>query len=489
MTFNILNIKFFSELFFFLSDFYFILNIFLLLFLGLIFTKYLHSLYTNVLLIDLSILSVIFLFFFNYFLYDLNIDLFLGFKLNSFYVFFKFIMLFFLFFFLIISRNVFVFDKIYNFEYILLILFSIQAFFFIAFTKNLFIFFLSIEMQLLCSYVLAALKRYSNFSTEAGIKYFLFGAFSSSLLLFGVSFLYGLYGTLDIISIYFIINNYFNYNYLLLFSLFFIFIGLFFKLGAVPFHWWLPDVYEGSLSIVTLFFSVFPKLTLIFFFIKISYFIFLFNFNLLFFLIGFFSIIVGFINAMFQFKIKRFLAYSSIFTIGFLIIILSQGNIDSFFVVFFYLLCYSITLMSFFFLLLHIRLRFFKEFFYLYELSYVLKSNVIISIFFVILFFSFAGVPPLIGFFSKFYLFLFLINNYNFFLVFIVLLCGVISSFYYVRVIRILLFNNLKNYNKLYIIELSYCIFFLIFINILFFLFFDFIGEFLFLSLFKSFLI
>jgi len=145
--------------------------------------------------------------------------------------------------------------------------------------------------------------------------------------------------------------------------------------------------------------------------------------------------------------------------------------------------------MSFFFLLLHIRLRFFKEFFYLYELSYVLKSNVVISIFFVILFFSFAGVPPLIGFFSKFYLFLFLINNYNFFIVFIVFICGVISSFYYVRIIRILLFNNLKVYNKFYIIDLSYCIFYLIILNIIFFLFFDFVGEFLFLSLFKSFLI
>jgi len=487
---NILNVKFFSELFFFLADLYFILNIFLLLFIGLIFTKYLYSLYNNVLIIDLSILSIGFSLFFNYYLYDINIDLFLGFKLNSFYIFFKFIVLFFLFFFLLISRNVFVFDKIYNFEYILLILFSIQAFFFIAYTKNFFIFFLSIEMQLLCSYVLAALKRYSNFSTEAGIKYFLFGAFSSSLLLFGISILYGLYGTLDIINIYFIISNYLNnYNYLLFFSLFFIFTGLLFKLGAVPFHWWLPDVYEGSISIVTLFFSVFPKLTLVFFFIKISYFIFLFNLSFFFFIVGLFSIIIGFINAMYQFKIKRFLAYSSIFTIGFLIIMLLQGNVDSFFVVFFYLICYSITLMSFFFLLLQIRLRFFKEFFYLYELSYILKSNIIICIFFVVLFFSFAGVPPLIGFFSKFYLFLFLINNYNYFIVFIVLLSGVISSFYYVRVIRILLFNNLKIINKFYIVDLSYFIFCLLFLNVIFFFFFDFIGEFLFLSLFKSFLI
>src|ERR1700709_1054378 len=144
---NILNVKFFSELFFFLADLYFILNIFLLLFIGLIFTKYLYSLYNNVLIIDLSILSIGFSLFFNYYLYDINIDLFLGFKLNSFYIFFKFIVLFFLFFFLFISRNFFVFDKIYNFEYILLILFSIQAFFFIAYTKIFVIFFISIEMQ------------------------------------------------------------------------------------------------------------------------------------------------------------------------------------------------------------------------------------------------------------------------------------------------------------------------------------------------------
>ena len=129
--------------------------------------------------------------------------------------------------------------------------------------------------------------------------------------------------------------------------------------------------------------------------------------------------------------------------------------------------------MSFFFLLLQMRLRFFKEIFYLYELSYVLKSNLIVCIFFIILFFSFAGVPPLIGFFSKFYLFLFLINNYNFFIVFIVLLSGVISSFYYVRVIRILLFNNLKIYNKFYILDLSYFIFCLLFLNVIFFLFFE----------------
>jgi NADH:ubiquinone oxidoreductase subunit 2 (subunit N) len=106
-----------------------------------------------------------------------------------------------------------------------------------VFSKNLFIFFLAIEIQTLCFYILASLKRYSNFSTEAGIKYFLFGAFSSSLLLFGISLLYGLFGTLDIYYIFFILNYYsFFYSILLFFSFFFLFCGLMFKLGAAPFH-------------------------------------------------------------------------------------------------------------------------------------------------------------------------------------------------------------------------------------------------------------
>jgi NADH:ubiquinone oxidoreductase subunit 2 (subunit N) len=115
---------------------------------------------------------------------------------------------------------------------------SLQGSFFILFTKNLFILFLAIEIQMLCYYILASLKRYSTFSTEAGIKYFLLGTFSSSLLLFGISLMYGTFGTLDIYSIFFLINynSFFLYDILLFFSFFFFFSGLMFKLGAAPFH-------------------------------------------------------------------------------------------------------------------------------------------------------------------------------------------------------------------------------------------------------------
>jgi NADH:ubiquinone oxidoreductase subunit 2 (subunit N) len=190
-------------------------------------------------MINLSLICIVILFFFNFNLYNINVDLFIGFKVDEFFFIFKLIFLTFLLLFFIVLRNVFVMDKIYSYEYILLILLSVQGSFLVVFTKNLFIFFLAIEIQTLCFYILASLKRYSNFSTEAGIKYFLLGSFSSSLMLYGISLLYGLFGTLDIISIFFILSYYGfpSFNILLFFSFFFLFSGLMFKLGAAPFHW------------------------------------------------------------------------------------------------------------------------------------------------------------------------------------------------------------------------------------------------------------
>ena len=117
----------------------------------------------------------------------------------------------FLFFILILSREYFILEKIRIFEYSILILLSVQGSVLVFYTINLFIVYVALEIQNLCFYVLAALKRFNNFSVEAGLKYFLFGSLSSSLLLFGISLLYGLLGTLDIIDIYFILLN-FNYE-------------------------------------------------------------------------------------------------------------------------------------------------------------------------------------------------------------------------------------------------------------------------------------
>jgi len=189
-------------------------------------------------MVNLILISIFFLFFFVFNLQDVNIDLFIGFKIDEFFFMYKFIFLIFMLLFFYILRDVVLLEKIYTFEYALLILLSIQGSFIVVFTKNLFIFFLAIEIQTLCFYILASLRRYSNFSTEAGIKYFLLGSFSSSLMLYGISLLYGLFGTLDMVNIFFILNYYgfFDFNVLLFFSFFFLFSGLMFKLGAAPFH-------------------------------------------------------------------------------------------------------------------------------------------------------------------------------------------------------------------------------------------------------------
>jgi len=239
-------------------------------------------------------------------------------------------------------------------------------------------------------------------------------------------------------------------------------------------------------------FSILPKIVLVFVLIRFSFFLFFFDFrffNLFFLIFGILSIIIGFVNAMYQIKIKRFLAYSSIFTIGFILLVLSQGTIDSFFSAIIYLSCYLISIIIFFNFILVYRVDKFKEIYYLYDLSFLNKYNIFLAFFIIFIFFSFAGVPPLIGFFGKIFIFFSFINNYNYLLFFFILICSVISGFYYIRIVRFIFFTNITEYYKIICIDYSYVFFILIFINFLFFFLFDLFGEFIFLNLIKSFLI
>jgi NADH:ubiquinone oxidoreductase subunit 2 (subunit N) len=137
-----------------------------------------------------------------------------------------------------LSKCYFLLEKIKIFEYSILILLSVQGSLIVMMTTNLFVMYIALELQNLCFYALAALKRFNNFSTEAGLKYFLLGSFSSSLLLFSISLIYGILGTLDIFDLYYIFLN-FNYEFVYVFifiSMYFFLCGFFFKIGAVPFH-------------------------------------------------------------------------------------------------------------------------------------------------------------------------------------------------------------------------------------------------------------
>lgn len=229
---------FFGDFIFFLND---IFNIFIILFvlcISLFINNFVKSLHINKLLLELVLPLVLINFIFMYYLKNFDIILFFNFKIDNYFLFFKFLFIFFLFFILYLSRFYFFFEKLKIIEYVTLVLLTIQGSILIIFSMNLFIIYVCLEIQNLCFYVLASLKRFNNFSIEAGLKYFLFGSFSSSLLLFGISIFYGLFGTLDILDIYFILINYdYNIFFILIFlGLFFFFSGLMFKLGSAPFH-------------------------------------------------------------------------------------------------------------------------------------------------------------------------------------------------------------------------------------------------------------
>jgi NADH-quinone oxidoreductase subunit N len=229
---------FFGDVTFFLNE---IFNIYIIIFVlcfSLFLNYHIKSLEINRLIIELILPVILISFFFIFYLKNFDIILFFSFKIDNFFLFFKFLFFIFLFFILYLSRFYFFFEKIKIIEYVPLILLSVQGSILIIFSLNLFLIYICLEIQNLCFYVLASLKRFNNFSIEAGLKYFLFGSFSSSLLLFGISMIYGLFGTLDIIDIYFILLNYdYNIFFILIFlAIFFFFSGLMFKLGAAPFH-------------------------------------------------------------------------------------------------------------------------------------------------------------------------------------------------------------------------------------------------------------
>jgi NADH-quinone oxidoreductase subunit N len=209
----------------------------MLLCLSIYLERIVKSLFLSRLIIDLTIPLIILSFFLT--LGIVNITILLEFSsilFNKMYMFFKLYFFLFLFICLLYSRNYFLYEKIFLYEYPFLLLLSVQGSFLLLMSYDLFVIYLALELQNLCYYVLASIKRYSSFSTEAGLKYFLLGAFSSSLFLFGVSIIYGIFGTLNLFDISFIIEFYDVNSPILFISVFFLLSGLIFKLGGAPFH-------------------------------------------------------------------------------------------------------------------------------------------------------------------------------------------------------------------------------------------------------------
>jgi len=352
-------------------------------------------------------------------------------------------------------------NQINNFEYFILILCAILGLLFLASAYDFLSLYLAIEMQSLCLYVLAASKKNSSFSMDAGIKYFILGSFSSALLLFGISFIYGCTGTTNFenLSILLAETNDSNLflNSIIEKALLCVGAAFLFKIAAAPFHMWSPDVYEGAPTSSTIIFAIIPKIVLFSIFLRLfqSTF-FIFEDTLIFFLIIFSiaSVIIGSFVALRQKRIKRLLAYSSISHVGYLLLAFASNSLEATQALFFYLVIYMLTSLSIWSLVLSLNTtKNIQKSKTLVDLSSIAALNPILGFSGMIAFFSLAGVPPLVGFFAKMQIFINALGSSLFFASFIAILSSVISSYYYIRLIKTIYFE--KNDDSFFIFPVS----------------------------------
>ena len=340
--------------------------------------------------------------------------------------------------------------KLFNIEYPILILCSILGMMVMISSNDLIVFYIGLELQSLSLYVLAAFNRDQIKSSEAGLKYFVLSALSSGLLLYGCSLIYGFSGTTNFDQISILMNN---DQYGLTFGIVFILVGLAFKISAVPFHMWAPDVYEGSPTSVTLFFAVAPKvaaLTVIIRFLYVPFVNVIDQWQLIIIFLSIASMIFGAVAAIGQKNLKRLIAYSSIGHMGYALAGLCVGTNQGIQSSVLYISIYLVMNLGFFSCLFMLKRNntYFEN---IDDLSGLSKNHPLISLSLMIILFSLAGIPPLAGFFAKFYIFKAVLDQSMYYLAIIGLLTTVIAAFYYLRIIKIMYFDLEKEkYDKDY---------------------------------------
>ena len=344
---------------------------------------------------------------------------------------------------LAVSTNYLKIFNIFKIEYSILILSSVLGMMIMISSNDLIVFYMGLELQSLGLYVLATFNRDNLKSSEAGLKYFVLSALSSGLLLYGCSLIYGFSGSTNFEVIGAELNS---KDYALTFGFVFILVGLAFKISAVPFHMWAPDVYEGSPTTVTLFFTMVPKIAALSVFIRFLYVPFLNlidQWQMIIVFLSIASMLFGAIAAIGQTNIKRIIAYSSISHIGYALAGLSTGSNEGIQSSIVYILIYVVMNLGFFSCLLMFKRN--NEYYEnLNDLSGLSKSHPLLSLSLLIILFSLAGIPPLAGFFAKFYIFTSVIEQSMYFLAIVGLLSTVIAAFYYLRIIKIIYFENEK---------------------------------------------
>jgi len=364
---------------------------------------------------------------------------------DPFAVYFKVLVLFASALTLAISHNYMENQGIARFEYTVLIVFATLGMMIMISANNLMSLYLGLEMQSLSLYVIATFNRDDERSTEAGLKYFVLGAVASGMLLYGSSLVYGFSGTTD----FQILGNMFatehgpDASIGMIVGIVFILAGLSFKVSAVPFHMWTPDVYEGAPTPVTAFFSVGPKIAAIALFIRVMVGPFgdlVQHWQQIIVLISVASMLLGAFAAINQTNIKRMMAYSSIGHVGYALIGLVVANEAGVRGIMIYMAVYLFMNMGAFACILTMR-RAGRMVENISDLSGLSKTHPMVAAALAIFMFSMAGIPPLAGFFSKLYIFFAAVESGFFALAIIGVMSSVVGAFYYLRIIKVVYFD------------------------------------------------
>jgi NADH-quinone oxidoreductase subunit N len=344
---------------------------------------------------------------------------------------------------IIMSRSYMERENVWRFEYPVLILLATLGMMAMVSANDLIALYLGLELQSLALYVIAAFQRDTVRSTEAGLKYFVLGALSSGMLLYGASLVYGFAGTTSFPGLGVVFNNG-EASVGAVVGLVFVIAGLAFKVSAVPFHMWTPDVYEGAPTPVTALFSVAPKIAAIALFISVMVGPFrdlLQQWQQVVVLVSIASMVLGAFAAIGQHNIKRLMAYSSIGHVGYILLGLAAGTEDGVRGILVYVAIYMVMNLGTFAVILSMR-RHNVMVEDISDLAGLSRSQPLMALALAIFMFSMAGIPPLAGFFGKLYIFMPAIDAGLVIPAIIGVVSSVVSAYYYLRIIKIAYFDQ-----------------------------------------------
>ena len=335
--------------------------------------------------------------------------------------------------------------RLLSFEYAVLLMLAVLGMMLMISAGDLIALYLGIELQSLSLYVVAAIQRDQVRSSEAGLKYFVLGALSSGMLLYGASLIYGFTGSVDFSVIASVAQGQsVADNIGLTFGLVFLLVGIAFKISAVPFHMWTPDVYQGAPTPVTAFFAAAPKLAAMALLMRVVFTAFpgiALQWQQIIIFLSIASMVLGAFAAIGQTNIKRLMAYSSIGHIGYALVGVAANNEAGMQAVLIYLAIYLFMTLGAFACILSMRTKdgMLED---IDSLAGLAKTNLPLAFVLAMILFSMAGIPPLAGFFAKFYVFAAAIKADLIPLAIIGVLSSVVAAYYYIRVIKVMFMDD-----------------------------------------------